>query len=598
MAAVCHQERIAMPAAPGQVPLVAWCVLAVALLAALVFAFDPQRLLTSLGDTDDATRMLQVRTLLDGASWYDMRLPRYGGAEPLVSHWSRLIDAPIAVLLYGFELVLPRDQAELAVRAVWPLLVLLAFVYLMARETQLRGGRRAALLAIALTVTCLLGITQFMPGRVDHHNAMIVCAVIGILRLARSFDDEAAGWSAGIFLGLGTAIGYEALALTTASLSAAVLFGLAPGRSLLAPSRAAVTFAATLSVALSITETGDALLVNACDALSLNLVVLAATAAFGVSVVQALEDRLSLTAKLAALALTGAVGIAIYAWAEPACLAGPFGQIDPALYPVWLAVVSETQSMISLGGKLPFLVGMALVYLAIGLYCGARLMQTDRGDGLRFHLLVIILSLPLSIWMIKLLPYATFLPVPLLALYLARSPVGSSRAKISRSQGAIAAIAVLALAGGASWLLLKLSEPSTEQLKAQLAPAQNCQATASLAPLAQLPPALAVADIDLGPYIVAVSDLDVLSAPYHRLDRQILKANAIFNASPREAARLLRSTGARYVIFCDGLATTTPNVDAPADALKTLLQEDKPPAFLTRVPLAGETPLKVFKISG
>jgi hypothetical protein len=597
MAVVCHQERIVISTKSGQVPLVAWCALAVAVFAALVFWLDPQRLLTSLGDTDDATRLLQVRALLDGASWYDMTLPRYGGAEPLISHWSRLIDAPIAVLLYGFELVLPQDQAELAVRAVWPLLVLLAFVYLMAREAKLRGGRRAALLTVVLTVTCLVGIVQFMPGRIDHHNAIIVGAVIGILRLARSFGDEAAAWSAGVFLGLGTAIGYEALALTTASLAAAVLFGLAPGRSLLAPSRAAVTFAATLSVALSVTKMGDALFVSACDALSINLVALAATAAIGVSVVQALEDRMSLFAKLAALALSGSVGLAIYASADPACLAGPFGQVDPALYSVWLAGVSETQSMLSLGGKLPFLVGMALVYLAVGFYCGARLMQTDRRDGLRFHMLMLVLSLPLSFWMIKLLPYATFLPVPLLALFLAQSPGDAHRGKPIRRQGAIAAMAVFAFAGGASWLLLTLSEPSSKQLKSTLAPSQNCRATASLLPLGQLPPALAVADLNLGPYIVANSDLDVLAAPYHRLDRQILKANAILNSSPREAEKLLRSTGARYVIICDPLDSTPSRFDVPADALQTLLKEGRPPGFLTRVPLAGDTPLKVFQIS-
>jgi hypothetical protein len=46
-------------------------------------------------------------------------------------------------------------------------------------------------------VTCIIGIVQYLPGRIDHHNVMILGAVIGILRLARSFDDPRAGWSAG-----------------------------------------------------------------------------------------------------------------------------------------------------------------------------------------------------------------------------------------------------------------------------------------------------------------------------------------------------------------------------------------------------------------
>ena len=246
---------------------------------------------------------------MSGASWFDMTLPRFGGAHPLVSHWSRLIDVPLAGLLSGFELFLPADKAELVVRALWPLLVFWAFVYLLAREAEIRGGRAAALLSIPLTVTCIIGIVQFLPGRIDHHNAMILGAVIGILRLARSFDDPRAGWSAGVLLGLGTAVGYEALALTAASLAAAALYALLPHRSLLGPSRAAVAFAATLAVALAVTTATESMFTSHCDVLSMNLVLLAACGAVGVSVVAAMEGRLSLLAKLALLALTGGVGL-------------------------------------------------------------------------------------------------------------------------------------------------------------------------------------------------------------------------------------------------------------------------------------------------
>ena len=105
----------------GRASLLAWSAIGVMVFAALVFWFDPTRLLTSLGDTDDATRMIEVREWMAGASWFDMTLPRFGGAHPLVSHWSRLIDLPLALLLSGFELFLPADEAELVVRALWPL---------------------------------------------------------------------------------------------------------------------------------------------------------------------------------------------------------------------------------------------------------------------------------------------------------------------------------------------------------------------------------------------------------------------------------------------------------------------------------------------
>ncbi len=578
-----------------RVMLLAWCALGVALFAALVFWFDPARLLTSLGDTDDATRLIAVRELLAGAPWLDTTLARFGGPYPLVSHWSRLIDLPLAALLSAFELVLPPSEAELAMRAIWPLLVLLAFVYLLAREAELRGGRTAALIAIPLTVTCLIGIVRFLPGRIDHHNILILCAVIGVLRLARSFDDASAGWSAGILLGLGTAIGYEALALTAATLGVAMLYGALPRCSLLGPSRAAVTSASTLTIALALTTASEALFTSRCDALSFNIVLLSVTGAIGVSAVQAFEDHLSQTLKIVLLAATGLVGLALYALAEPACLAGPFGQVDPALFPVWLGSVSETQSMLSMGSKLPHLGGMALVYFLVGAYCGLKLLLGRRDEGLRFHIIVLLVAVPLSFWQIKLLPYATYLPIPLIAVWLAQPPQQADAPASRRTLAGILLSAVVVV-GIAGWLILTLAAPSARRVKETLAPIQNCQSTAAIAPLAQLPKGLAVADVNLGPYLAALTHLDVLSAPYHRLDRSIIEADRILHTSPKEAGQRLHAIGARYVITCKGLDSTTTPGDVPADALQDLLFANKPPAFLVPVLLDAPTPLKVWRV--
>src|ERR1700704_5482796 len=54
-----------------------------------------------LGDTDDAVRLVTVRELLGGAPWFDTTLPRIGAPQPPVSHWSRLIDLPLAATIGG-----------------------------------------------------------------------------------------------------------------------------------------------------------------------------------------------------------------------------------------------------------------------------------------------------------------------------------------------------------------------------------------------------------------------------------------------------------------------------------------------------------------
>ena len=90
------------------VPLLVWCVLAVGLLAALDLTLDPLRIVKALGDTDDATRLMQVRGLLAGAPWFDTTLPLFGAPDPLVSHWSRLIDLCLASLITLFRVACRR----------------------------------------------------------------------------------------------------------------------------------------------------------------------------------------------------------------------------------------------------------------------------------------------------------------------------------------------------------------------------------------------------------------------------------------------------------------------------------------------------------
>lgn len=597
MAAVTGELRnpIAAPGRLGSTTLLVWCIVAVAVVACAFFYLQPTRLTASLGDTDDATRLIEVRELIDGRSWFDNTLPRFGGAEPLQSHWSRLIDLPLAALLSAFDLVMPQAAAELAVRIVWPLALLLLMLFLLGRETDIRGGKWAALLAIALAATCVTDIVQFVPGRIDHHNAMILCSALGILPLSRSLEDPHAGWSAGLFLGLATSIGYEPLALTVASIGLAVLFALLPGRSLLGPSRAAVTLAAVLAIALAATTAPDNFFVEHCDALSMNIVALAAISAAGVCAVQALEHRLSLTAKLGLLALSGAVGLAVYGSMEPACLAGPFGQVDRELFPIWLDRVLETQSLFSAGRDTQLLAVAAVIYFIVGLYSAVRLVRSERSDTARLDLLMLSIAILLSLWQVKLLPYATYLAVPPIAVWLTRPSETQARKPLDHRTVAVIAAGVLLAVGTAAWLTFSGKAPQS-RAETVLKETQDCAANAAIRPLADLPAGLAVADVNLGPYLVALTRLSALSAPYHRLGPAIMAAHRILHAPPDEAEALLRETGARYVITCPGLDSTRPEGAPAPDALLSLLLAGRPPAFLEPVTLAGSTPLKVWRL--
>src|SRR3954470_13506868 len=78
----------------------------------------------ALGDTDDNMRMMQVRALLSGQDWYDLRQYRLdppGGAD---IHWSRLVDLPIAAIKLALTPLFGGPTAERAAVAIAPLLPL------------------------------------------------------------------------------------------------------------------------------------------------------------------------------------------------------------------------------------------------------------------------------------------------------------------------------------------------------------------------------------------------------------------------------------------------------------------------------------------
>src|SRR3954470_2948132 len=84
-------------------------------------------------DTDSAMRLVQVRDLLAGQSWFDTVQHRLNTPYGLPMHWSRLVDAPLALLSLVSE--------RLALIA-WPLLLFAALLSLLARLAERLGGHR------------------------------------------------------------------------------------------------------------------------------------------------------------------------------------------------------------------------------------------------------------------------------------------------------------------------------------------------------------------------------------------------------------------------------------------------------------------------
>ncbi len=580
----------------SSVPLLVWCMLGIAFLVALDLSASPDRLIKSLGDTDDATRLTEVRLLLSGAPWYDMTIARFGGTEPLVSHWSRLVDLPIATLITVFRPFTGTETAELLARYVWPLFVLFALLALISRAVEARSDRIGGFTAVLLTVTAVSAITQFMPGRIDHHNMMILGAIGGVLLLAESFSAPRAGWWAGVLLALGTAVGYEALSLTVAALAIANLQPLVTGRGVDGAMRASISFAATLFVLMLATVGPSQLLVPRCDQISPNLAILAIFGAVGSVVAHGKFASASWRLRLGVLVGMTLLGAAVYGVIEPACLRGPFGQVYPQAFSVWLVSVLELQPITWLLRTSPATGLAGMLFIISGVAASAWLAWRKPSDGAILLLAIHVSALLLAIWQIRLMSYATFLSVVSLSVLPAELT--------ARTRRSPAVVRVISTMMASQAFMFALLAPAVEAMsltpKAKLEALKGvseCVATSSIQPLAGLPPGRVINDIDLGPYLAALTRLDAVAAPYHRIGRPIVETDDVLFGPIAEAQAKARRLGADYIAICPGLVIDiVDGVQVSRKGLRHALLNGETPPWLEPVANAGQTPVKVWRI--
>jgi hypothetical protein len=572
----------------------AWSLLATALLVVATLAGPGPSLSDWLGDPDDATRLVTVRELIAGAPWFDTTLPRIGAPEPLLSHWSRLVDAPLALLIGALSPLLGADRAELATRVLWPALLFLALAYVVAREAQGRAGPLAGAFVLLLVTTSATALAQFRPGRIDHHNAQILCAVAGLIFLARSATDRRSGWIAGALLGAGLAVGYEAIALVVPALALAALMAVWQPRLAPGAARAAAGATAVLFAALALTVPPLRWVDVRCDALALNLPVLAAFATAGLWIACAGSARLPL--RLAVLGLGGACGGLLYAAIEPACLAGPFGHVGAALGPVWLDHVLETSSILWLAGNHPAAALAATGFVCAGVAAQLALWRKQPNASTGLSAAFVILAAALGFWQLKLLPYACWLSAMPLAIWAAQLTGTATLSPAIVRFGAVVLLSQATLDAGLGAALSPFRHsPEPSVAAAQSGdPRRPCFRSSNLRPIAALPPGLVLADIDLGPYIVALSPHGVVAAPYHRLEKSILANQSILAGAPALALAQLTALGVDYVVLC----AETPRRQSTSEgtSLKARLLGGEALGALHEVPAPAGAAVRVWKV--
>ena len=152
--------------------------LAVTLAVAAVLIWRDNDVARTLGDTDDAMRLVLVRDLLHGRGWWDQWIGRLQPPLGTYIHWSRLVDGALASLIWLFERVMSPSAAEYGVRLLWPLAWILPVSACGLAMARSLGGKSAVFVGAILLATNVQLYVQFRPGRIDHHDLQITMAVI------------------------------------------------------------------------------------------------------------------------------------------------------------------------------------------------------------------------------------------------------------------------------------------------------------------------------------------------------------------------------------------------------------------------------------
>ena len=465
-------------------------------------------------DTDSAMRLVQVRDLLHGQSWFDTTQWRMNTPFGLAMHWSRLVDAPLALVI--------RLAGEKYALVLWPLLVLLPVLAALARIADRLGGPMAAITVLVLGLTAAEVDGLFSPGSIDHHNVQLALMLWTLLFLI-----EQRARLAALFVALSLGVGLESLPYAALAIAAAALwlkddgaraknFGL-----MLAASAAVLLFTATAA-----RYRAD----FACDTYSLFYAFELCACGLGLALIARLPRHRP-------WAVTGLVlGLVILAAAtNPLCLAGPYGGMDARLKALFLSRVSEAQPALLIAKSAPSEFVAAFVYACFAL---AAAFFAPRGRARLLVLAFAAMALVVASLQIRASSFAILFALPGLAAALSRLKLMPSIAGLLLgSQVSFAAAGVL----------VEGSERQNRRLTS-FSRQVDCNSDKAMALLGALSPGRVAAFVDQGPAVLAYTNDAAIAGPYHRDAAGILDTYAIF-AGPAPQ-RVLKARGISYVMTC------------------------------------------------
>jgi len=555
--------------------------------------------------TDDAMRLVEVRDLLAGQSWFDLTQYRLDPPSGVVMHWSRLIDLPLALLIRTGATVLPIGIAEQVATILWPTALLLAFFAGIFRLAHELAGDTAARVALIFAAVMAPVLQHFRSGAIQHHNVQIVLMIWSLTLLVRMPLRRRDGAMAGLLGALSVAIGQEMVpAVATLAIIVAVRWVAEGDRY----ARTATAYALALAIGAVILAAAtiapvDYLTVH-CDAISIAQVGALAGGGFGLGLA-ALARFNSVARRMIAAGALAALLAAGIKFGAPQCLADPYAQLDPRLVDMWLSSVSEARGLSSVLRDLPQNVlaffGIPLAALVLGFIRCLRERGESRWRWIAGTAVQAVLLL-VSIWQLRGASGANALGAALVPAALLRmfpAPAGRP-AYFGIPRAAMIAmlllnpVSLLALGSGAAHAVVAAVPVATRHI-VQSGDSGTCQHASDYKALAHLPSGRMLAFIDSGPFILLESGHAVLAAPYHRNQAGNIAMLDMFLEAPAAAKIRMDRLGIDYVAFCSGAPERYRYVASAPGGLAATLSRDHAPGYLERIPLQG-TDLAVYRV--
>jgi len=549
----------------------------------------------ALGDTDDNMRMMQVRALLDGQGWYDLRQYRMNPPYGADIHWSRLVDLPIAGLKLLFAPFVGGRNAEQIAVAVAPLLPMLVAMGALAAAVRRLIAPYAYPVAIAFVLCSPTALSMWTPLRIDHHGWQLATLAVTIMGLA---DPKAArgGLTAGLAATASLVIGMEMLPYLAVAGAAIVLRWVWQREE--APRMAA--YGASLAGGCAIGYLVFTSYSNArpmCDALS--PVWLSAMLFAGALAV--LLARIDPATRGRRFALAIAAGIAIgaaFALTWPDCL-GRLEHSTPELDRLWLSKVREAMPVYRHGARTAALIVTLPIF---GLLGYLMMLWTHRRDAARFIpwasvAAPALVAAALLLWQTRAAPAAQVFAIPGAAAlaWAVLAWIQRRNWMWVRVFGAVAAF--LIVSGLATAYVASLFPEKLDAYRrgVNLANGQ-CPTLAALAPVARQPRGLVLTFVDLGPRLITVTHHDAIAGPYHRNARQIIDVMHAWRGTADNAHATVARYHVNYVLICPNMSESTIYRAETPDGFYAQLASGKVPGWLARVPLPAGSPYRMWRV--